>query len=196
MILELHKFYKCQFPPFFFLIFVFELSNMTWCVSEVPRADQLCLLACPGVSCTWALGWAWASVDWQPASPLASWATRVWEARLSSPGFSWAWSSSWFSLRSWVSTGSSSPSSCPQNKTKPVCQIPPPKKNNLYEKICPLFCCWRKKSVKWGKINCKKKNSATGDERIDGGGGIIKHHIKKWSNLNNVYSCVNLIVNL
>lgn len=53
-----------------------------------------------------------------------------------------------------------------------------PKEKCLYEKICRLSCCWRKKVSNGGKW---KKNSATGDARSDGrGGGVIKQrHIKK-----------------
>lgn len=69
-----------------------------------------------GASCISVLVWAWAWVDWLPGSPLALWATLVWEGPPSSPDFSWAWS--WFSssLRCWGFTALSWPSSYLQNK--------------------------------------------------------------------------------
>lgn len=71
---------------------------------------------CLGVSSTWELGWVWAWVGWQQALQLALWVTQEWGAQLNSQGFLWAWSSSWFLLRSWVFMGSLLPSFSPQNK--------------------------------------------------------------------------------
>lgn len=82
----------------------------------LPRYDQTDALPFKGASCTSVQVWAWVSAVWQPGSPLASWATLVWEAPPSSRGFLWAWSWSWFSLRCWGSTALSWPSSCLQNK--------------------------------------------------------------------------------
>lgn len=115
---------------------------------------------CLGVSSILELGWAWASVDWQQALQLALLAMQAWGAQLNSQGFLWAWSSFWFSLRSWVSTGSSLPSFCPQNK--------PPK--HLHYKFCPLCCCWRKKCKMRGE-GVSVKISATQDKRREGRGG-------------------------
>lgn len=81
-----------------------------------PLCSLTLVSVCLGVSSIWELGWAWASAGWQQASQLASWAMRAWGAQLSSRGFLWAWSSFWFSQRSWVSTGSLLPSFSPRNK--------------------------------------------------------------------------------
>lgn len=101
---------------------------------------------CLGVSSIWELGWAWASVGWRQASQLALWATQAWGAQLNSQGFLWAWSSFWFSLRSWVSTGSLLPSFCPQNKhpnistTRSVLYVAAGGKKCKMGKNCKNFC--------------------------------------------------------
>lgn len=79
--------------------------SVMWNISQL--CWLTCICVCVGVSSTLALGWVWASVGWQQALQSASWETQAWGAQLSSPGSLWAWSSSWFLLRSWVSTGSS-----------------------------------------------------------------------------------------
>ena len=111
-------------------------------VQVVNPFDLICVS--PGVSFIWELGWAWASVGWRQASRSASWATQAFEAQLSSQGFLWAWSSSWFLQRSWVSTGSSLPSFSPRNKHP-----------NISTKRSVLYVAAGER-VKWGKNNCKK----------------------------------------
>lgn len=82
------------------------------------RCSFLCFSP-TGVFCISVLVWVWAWAVWRPGSPLALWATPVWEAPPSSPGFSWAWSWSWSSPRCWGFTASSWPSSYLQNNKCP-----------------------------------------------------------------------------
>lgn len=74
---------------------------------------------CPaGAFFSWVLVWAWASAVWLLALPLASWVMQEYGEQRSSPGYLWAWSSSWSSLKSWVSTASLLPLSSPQSKRR------------------------------------------------------------------------------
>ena len=55
----------------------------------VPRCHQLAF--CSGDLSTWAPAWAWVSPAWPLDTRSGLWVTPGWEARLSSPDFSWEW---------------------------------------------------------------------------------------------------------